>query len=326
MGNIFAKDPSQLNFNGVRTENFSDNIPYLNKLQTDSRILANHLNTVDNTVDNKKMYEMFNAQESDNNFSDTSPLVDTNDLNNSATSVANSEIKELLSKIQKGGSLEQINNNEPVNFISNDIIQQLLTETSKNQTGGNLEQVFINEDMLKNLMTESNEQSGGFFWNKKDTPKNETFINEETFKSLIENNTNPNTNPDATSEPNTEFNNYINNAVTELTSTLEGNSQKGGGERETTEDSSSSESPQEKMINEDMSDEMGKEMNLAEMDRAEMGENVVSTGRNTYSSSSAHSDGIDSNNSNMSSTISESKDKYLSDSINTSDINMISVE
>ena len=49
-------------------------------------------------------------------------------------------------------------------------------------------------------------------------------------------------------------------------------------------------------------------------------------GRNDYESSSAHSNEIDSSNSNISTTVSENNDRYLSDSINTSDINMISVE
>ena len=53
--------------------------------------------------------------------------------------------------------------------------------------------------MIKNLLTETNEQTGGFFWNK--TPQNETFINEETFKNLVENNNDPN----ATSEINTRI-------------------------------------------------------------------------------------------------------------------------
>ena len=101
----------------------------MNKLQNDSVRLANNLSknlNNSNVINNREMYNAFNAQESENNFSDTSPLVDT-DVNISATS-PNSEIRQLLNKIQKGGSFEQ-NNNEPVDFISHDVIQQLLTET-----------------------------------------------------------------------------------------------------------------------------------------------------------------------------------------------------
>lgn len=325
MGNILGRDPNQLDFKGIHTENFNSEIPYLNKLQTDSVRLANNLtkNLNDsNTINNREMYNAFNAQESENNFSDTSPLVDT-DMNNSATSAANSEIKQLLSKIQKGGFTEQ-NNNEPVNFINTDLIQQLLTETSKNQRGGNLNEQFINEDMLRNLMTESNEQSGGFLWNKKSTPQNETFINEETFKSLMENNNDPN----ATSENNTEFNQYMNNAITELTSALDGNSQKGGDGNmmsSESEDSSSSDSPT-KSSTQAPSPVEEAIMKAVEVAADKSSDNMMSMGRNTYSSSSAHTNEIDSNNSNASSTVSGNNDKYLSDSINTSDINMISVE
>ena len=326
MGNAFARDPNELNFKGIHTENFNSEIPYLNKLQNDSRILAenlsNNLNNSENNINNRKMYNMFNEQQSENNFSDTSPLVDTNDITNSATSVANTEIKQLLSKIQNGGSLEDYvnNNNEPVNFINTDAIQQLLTETSGNQRGGNLNETFVNEDMIRNLLTETNEQTGGFFWNK--TPQNETFINEETFKNLVENNNDPN----ATSEINTEFNNYMNNAITELTSALE--NQKGGGESESEEEekSSSSESPTMVMKDDMMDEVLEEESPMADV--PQMGQN--SNGRNGYTSSSAHSNEIDSINSNMSSTasatVSAGNDKYLSDSINTSDINMISVE
>ena len=162
---------------------------------------------------------MFNEQQSENNFSDTSPLVDTNDITNSATS-ANTEIKQLLSKIQNGGSLEDyVNsnniNNDPVNFVNTDAIQQLLTETL-NQRGGNLNETFVNEDMIRNLLTETNEQTPGGFSGIKETPVNETFINEETFKNLVENNNDPN----ATSGLKNNLI-YMNNAITELTSALE---------------------------------------------------------------------------------------------------------
>lgn len=325
MGNIFGRDPNTLNFNGARTENYSDNIPYLNKLQTDSRMLANNLQNNNDVVENRKMYDMFTAQQSDNNFSDTSPLVDTNDINASATSAANSEIQQLLNKIQKGGSIVQELRNEPVNFVNTDIIQQLLTETSQNQTGGNVNNQFVNEEMLRNLMTETNEQSGGFFWNKK-KQQNETFINEETFKSLMSN-----ADTNATSDINTEMQKYMDNAITELTSALEGN-QKGGADGMESEEESSSSDSEEKPV------KSGSEVEDAVMEAVEEAASgnspdnspdnspEMSQGRHIYSSSSAHSNGINSNDSHNSSTVSANNDKYLSDSINTSDINMISVE
>jgi len=337
MGNQFAraKDPNQLDFKGIYTENFNSEIPYLNKLQNESSILANNLtknlNNL-NRINNKKMYNAFNAQESDNNFSDTSSFYDTDNINNSATSAPNSEIKQMLNKIQKGGSFNYI---DSVDFINNDNIEQLLTETSKNQSGGGLDTLFLNEDMLKNLMTkenqqtggnsntsflnenmlkelitESNQQSGGFFWNKKKTSKNETFINEETFNKLMTNNIEPN----ATSEIDTDFNNYMNNAVSELTSVLEDKLQKGGGT------SSSISQISDDSENTPTIKDSEQTSNTESKHKSHL---MTNHDKNTYSSSSAHTNEIDSN---MSSTASEVNDKYLSDSINTSDINMISVE
>lgn len=314
MGNSLAREPNRLKFKGIHTEQFSDNIPYLNKLQKDSQLLSDKLSTLNNknAVKNREMYNMFTAQNSEINFSDTSSLINKNDINNSETSAANSDIRQLLSKIQKGGSME-VNKNQPTEFVNNNVIEQLLTESYQNQVGGNNEYSFLNEDMLKNLMTESNiinsnEQSGGFFWNKKKN-NNETFINEETFKSLMNNSVDD---PNATSELNTEFNNYMNNAVTELTSTLE-NSLKGGNLSSSSEKYSSSESNNSNSSNsETVNNSESPELNMK--------------GRNDYESSSAHSNEIDSSNSNISTTVSENNDRYLSDSINTSDINMISVE
>jgi hypothetical protein len=367
MGNIFNKDPNQLDFKGIHTENFSDNIPYLNKLQKESTLLANQISnstSSNNSVNNRKMYEMFNKKEENDDFSDTSSLIENSNAD-SATSAPNTEIKHLLNNLQKGGylnntddetsaleteikqlqrggnlntdsatsapnteikhlfnNLQQGGNlsNEQVNFINNSVMQDLLTETFKNQTGGNLQKSFLNEEMLRNLMTETNEQSGGFFWNKK-KDSNETFINEDTFKKLINNN-----NQNDTSEVNTEFNNYMNNAVTELTSVLENNTQKGGGDNEIqseSEDKSSSDSSGSDMSKSPLEEEIKSSIEMISPSNEESPNNM-SMGRNNYDSSSAHSNEIDSN-SNMSSTITESN-KYLSDSINTSDINMISVE
>lgn len=333
MGNIFGRDQNQLDFRGIHTEQYSDNIPYLNKLQKESQLLANNISTNNDTVSNRKMYDMFNAQNSELNFSDTSPLGETQG-NDSATSAVNTEIAELLNKIQKSGSLNTNNqtggNVEPTQFINEDLLKNLLTET--NQTGGNLMTQFVDEDMLKNLMTETN-QSGGFFWNKKE-PANETFINEETFKSLMQNSSPVNDN--ATSANNTEMNEYMKNAITELTSTIEGNNKQVGGDM----DSSSSEGEPSEEQSKKNPEEMEKEDSSSSSEggpvAGEDPEGVMeemardmdkqSTGRSNYESSSAHSDAIDSHNSNMSSTVSAANDKYLSDSINTSDINMISVE
>lgn len=321
MGNSLARDPNRLDFKGIHTEQFSDNIPYLNKLQKDSQLLSDKLLTLNNknAVKNREMYNMFTAQNSEINFSDTSPHDNNSNINNSETSAVNSDIRQLLSKIQKGGSME-VNKNQPTEFINNNLIEQLLTESYQNQVGGNNEYSFLNEDMLKNLMTESNmvnsnEQSGGFFWNKKKN-NNETFINEETFKNLMNNSVDDS---NATSELNTEFNKYMNNAVTELTSSLE--NQKGGNLLSSIEKYSSSNSNSNSSSN-------SNSKNISSSDTVNNSESTELNmkGRNDYESSSAHSNEIDSSNSNISTTVSENNDRYLSDSINTSDINMISVE
>ena len=130
---------------------------------------------------------------------------------------------------------------------------------------------------------------------KKNKSNDETFINKETLNKLIKEASDTN----ATSDNNTEFNEYLNNAITELTSTVENNNQQGGGKNLSTSESNNSES-------ESTEKEQHSNNHLGD-----------------YESSSAHSNGIDTQGS---STISKNSDKYLSDSINTSDINMISVE
>lgn len=164
--------------------------------------------------------------------------------------------------------------------------------------------IFLNEELINKLLTENSrelangEQSGGFFWNKK--KNTETFISKDQMKQLFEN---PATTENATqnktqkldsatSENNTELNEYINNAVSELTSALE--NQKGGGKTVTSDSISS------------ITIKNGSENNSE-----------------SYVSSTAHTDGVNTANST---TISAGSEKYLSDSINTSDINMISVE
>ena len=164
--------------------------------------------------------------------------------------------------------------------------------------------VFLNEELINKLLTENSkalakdEQSGGFFWSKK--KNTETFISKDQMKQLFDN---PETTENVTqnktqkldsdtSENNTELNEYINNAVSELTSALE--NQKGGG----------------KVVSSDSISSISIK-------------NASNNNSDTYISSSAHTDGVNTANST---TISAGNEKYLSDSINTSDINMISVE
>ena len=125
-----------------------------------------------------------------------------------------------------------------------------------------------------------------------------------------------------------EFYNKIMNQNSQKSQT---NQQLGGGEEDSSSTSSSDKEPKELQKADEMEqdfepemDEVSSEMSELEMDM-DMSESMnldMSTG--SYLSSSAHTDGIE--NSSEITTISVGNDRVLSDSINTSDINMISVE
>ena len=125
-----------------------------------------------------------------------------------------------------------------------------------------------------------------------------------------------------------EFYNKIMNQNSQKSQT---NQQLGGGEEDSSSTSSSDKEPKELPKADEMEqdfepemDEVSSEMSELEMDM-DMSESMnldMSTG--SYLSSSAHTDGIE--NSSEITTISVGNDRVLSDSINTSDINMISVE
>jgi hypothetical protein len=86
---IFKKDELMLDFNGVKTENISSTIPYLNKLDTQAKMLVNQLGPMSkvnnkslilfNESDNYDMYRLFEKSNgvtnNDNNFSETSPFI-----------------------------------------------------------------------------------------------------------------------------------------------------------------------------------------------------------------------------------------------------------
>jgi hypothetical protein len=89
MGNFLGlkkKDDLTLDFNGLRTENISTTIPYLNRLNSDARSLVERLNTknyvpaqnqVFTETENYDMYRLFEKTQGldANNFSDTSPFI-----------------------------------------------------------------------------------------------------------------------------------------------------------------------------------------------------------------------------------------------------------
>ena len=94
MGN-FKKDDLTLDFHGVKTENMSSTIPYLNKLNADANLLTSHLYqpTVNrktirmfNDTENYDMYKLFektpHLNNNDNNFSETSAFISSDDYKN----------------------------------------------------------------------------------------------------------------------------------------------------------------------------------------------------------------------------------------------------
>jgi hypothetical protein len=115
MGNFFTKkDDLILDFGGLRTENMSSTIPYMNKLNADAKSLVDRLNikqniqptkaTVFTESENYDMYKLFEKTQNlgldnDNNFSDTSPFI-TSDLYKS------------LIKTQKGGNMKSSESDE----------------------------------------------------------------------------------------------------------------------------------------------------------------------------------------------------------------------
>lgn len=124
---------------------------------------------------------------------------------------------------------------------------------------------------------------------------------------------------------------FYNKIMNQNSHTSQTNQQLGGGDEESSSTSSSDKEPKELPKADEMEqdfepeiDEVSSEMSELEMDM-DMSDSMnldMSTG--SYLSSSAHTDGIE--NSSEITTISIGNNRILSDSINTSDINMISVE
>ncbi len=126
-------------------------------------------------------------------------------------------------------------------------------------------------------------------------------------------------------------NSQLNQPQQSITSQNSQIKQLGGGDVEKTSSTSSSDDEPKKLpkkdeMEKDFEPEMDEEsMEMSDLDEMEMSDSMnldMSTG--SYLSSSAHTDGID--KSSELTTISVGNNRVLSDSINTSDINMISVE
>jgi hypothetical protein len=92
---VFQKDDLALDFHGRRTEDFSSTIPYMNKLNTNAKMLVSQLDinsnynkkglVLFNESDHYDMYKLFekstNINNNDNNFSETSPFISSDVYN-----------------------------------------------------------------------------------------------------------------------------------------------------------------------------------------------------------------------------------------------------
>ena len=123
---------------------------------------------------------------------------------------------------------------------------------------------------------------------------------------------------------------FYNKIMNQGSQTSQTNQQLGGGDKESSSTSSSDKEPKELPKADEMDsdfepemDEVSSEMSELELDM-DMSDFEPEMSTGSYLSSSAHTDGIE--NSSEITTISIGNDRVLTDSINTSDINMISVE
>lgn len=134
----------------------------------------------------------------------------------------------------------------------------------------------------------------------------------------------------------TDFNATFSDTSPFISSDLYNNliKQSGGGEDEDEDSSTTSSSSDKKTTKSELQEEMEEAVEIEDSNQRPENEDMsdisvsdipdeVSNG--SYVSSSAHTDGVASSSSNIS-TISIGNNKILSDSVNTSDINMISVE
>jgi len=137
----------------------------------------------------------------------------------------------------------------------------------------------------------------------------------------------------------TDFNATFSDTSPFISSDLYNNliKQSGGGEGEDEDSSTTSSSSDKKTTKSELQEEMEEAVEIADSNQSP--ENKVMSdisdisvsdipdevSNGSYVSSSAHTDGVASSSSNIS-TISIGNNKILSDSVNTSDINMISVE
>jgi hypothetical protein len=306
MGNIFGKDENHLSMRGLRrTDQYSENIPYLNKIQQDSRDLAEQLNI---STQNKNIYNLFNNNQNENN-SETSPFISSemyNDIlnNASATSEANTELRE-----QIGGLFMQSNpENNYDTILRPEMFEKLLYQDPNATSELNTE--------IKNYMMNAATELTSVFNNKTDIPQYggpQYGGNVDEFISDLE----------VTSSSETKI---IENEIPDTTPTETRKLRKKlEGELKDIEKKEEEEEEEEEDEKKKKKEEKDTNMDTTDTNESKESERVSEMSVGSYKSSSAHSNEIDSNNITISDTTSVN-DKYLSESINTSDINMISVE
>jgi hypothetical protein len=332
MGNIFGRDENSLSFKGIRTENFSENIPYLQKLEQQSKMLADRINTSQNfqQSENKDLYHLFYKSNgvNSNNLSDTSPLINSEAYKNivdQATSENNTELQQFLRQIQSGGSNDlfitpemfrgynenatSANNTEINNYLAN-ALSELTSVTAQNGGGqNNYNEIFMSPAPLYNGIVNQNNDIGITSTLK----LADTQVGGDMNDILRE---------DDSSSSSSE-NKSLSYDIQEDMDHNREKSKLEDLEEKIMEAMDESEVNAQSEMDKTISEMIDEELNMNT--ESSMSGGSESANHNNYTSSSAHSDGIKSNT-HISSTVNIGNDKYLSESINTSDINMISVE
>ncbi len=163
MGN-FKKDDLTLDFHGMRTEDISSTIPYMQKLNADAKMLASQINqplvnrktmVLFNESENYDMYKLFekspNLNNNDNNFSETSAFISSQDYAS-------------LFK-QKGGSKHKVVDESSTSSDSSDsddntIISSIKKSAKKSEfkeTDSDLNPAFKKDKKKKSLRLDSDE-------------------------------------------------------------------------------------------------------------------------------------------------------------------------
>lgn len=138
---INKKDDLELDFNGLRTENYSSTIPYMKNLTADAKTLLERLPMNQAQIglfqdsENYDMYKMFEENPgnvTENNFSETSPFISSDVYNNlvrnqrgggisstSSSSAVTTSTTDSSSELSRGGGREKDSASESTSSSSN---------------------------------------------------------------------------------------------------------------------------------------------------------------------------------------------------------------